>query len=137
MLLARGRADIGFWWSVCEFSIIPVIIYLCSYWGVLGISIGLLLVQILILFPNWYFIVRKMSNASFIEYFYVQLQPLLAVLISTSIVYLLIGNIELIPILKIIIFSFMNIILYLIISNWLNKNFVKEIKNIITKKAKI
>jgi O-antigen/teichoic acid export membrane protein len=135
LLLSRGRADIGFWWSIGEFSLMPLIIYIGSHWGVLGVSIGLLIFQAIILLPNWYFIVKKMCHASFVEYFYVQVQPLMAMLLSVGIVYFIMNSIELIPILKIMIFSSISLGLYLIFSHWLNKSFAEEIKNVFKKKV--
>lgn len=136
LLLSRGRADIGFWWSIGEFSLMPPIIYIGSHWGITGVSFGLLLFQIIMLLPNWYFIVKKMCNASLVEYFYAQFQPLLPTLLSIGIVhFLIISSIELVPSIKIILFSFMSMGLYLTFSYWFNKSFVDEIKNIMIRKA--
>ena len=135
LLLSRGRADIGFWWSIGEFMLMPFIIYISSHWGITGIAFGLLIFQTIMLLPNWYFIVHKMCTASFKEYFLVQLQPLLAILISVSFTYLIINNIELNNIFKVVIFSFIGLGLYFLFSYWLNRSFVKEIKNIFIKKG--
>jgi len=135
LLLSRGRADIGFWWSIGEFSLMPIIIYIGSSWGVIGVAMGLLIFQTLSLLPNWYFIVKKMCHASFAEYFYVQLQPLVATLLSIGVVYLFMKNIELTNLMRIIIFSFTSMGLYLIFSYRINRSFTNELKNIIIKKA--
>ena len=133
LLLARGRADIGFWWSIGEFSLMPLIIYIGSHWGLVGVSLSLVVFQALFIFPNWYFIVKQLCNASFSEYFYIQLQPMTATLISVSFGYVFINLIEFNNTLEVIIFVFVSIGLYLIISNWLNKGFIKEIQNIFNK----
>lgn len=135
LLLSRGRADIGFWWSIGEFSLMPATIYIGSHWGITGVAFGLLFFQLIMLLPNWYFIVGKMCNASFLEYFNVQFQPLLAALLSVSFVYLITNIIELNYLLRIIIFTFVSIGLYLTLSYWLNKNFIEEIRNLYIKKA--
>ncbi|MEH6383034.1 MAG: MOP flippase family protein [Colwellia sp.] len=137
LLLSRGRADIGFWWSLGEFSLMPLIIYIGSHWGILGVSISLLIFQIMMLLSNWFFIVKKMCEASFVEYFSVQLKPLIAVFFSMLFVYLIMNNIELNYLIRIVIFSITSLSLYLIVSVWLNRSFIQEIKNLIMKKNKI
>ena len=144
LLLSKGRADIGFWWSVGEFLLMPFVIYFGSDWGVLGVSIGLLIFQTLFLLPNWYFIVKKICQASFVEYFYVQLLPLLAALLSVGFVYLFVSNFEMsydftmgkinYTFIKIIVFTLLNAVLYLFISYWINVKFVEEMKNILLKR---
>ncbi len=136
LLLSRGRADIGFWWSLGEFSLMPLIIYIGSHWGIVGVSLGLLGFQIIILMPNWYFIVKRMCGASFREYFRVQFRPLLAIILSTVPVYFIL-DMEVFPLFKIIIVSFVLSSLYLLSSYWLNKNFVEEIISIFSKKVKV
>lgn len=135
LLLSRGRADVGFWWSVAELSLMPLIIYISSNWGIVGVSVGLLIFQILMLFPNWYFIVRKMCGANFIEYFYVQLQPLIAAFLSIVITFLLIGNSIENYLINIISYTIIFLGFYLVISYWLNKKFASEIKNILFDKG--
>jgi O-antigen/teichoic acid export membrane protein len=106
LLMAKGRADIGFWWSLGEFSLMPLIIYVGSFWGVIGVASSLVIFQILFLLPNWYFIVKKMCAAPFEEYFYTQVKPLMATLISVFIVSVSLNNTNFIPSVKILIFSF-------------------------------
>lgn len=135
LLLSRGRADIGFWWSIGEFSLMPIIIYIGSHWGIIGVSMGLLAFQALMLLPNWYFIVKKMCNAYFVEYFYMQLQPLMAALLSVGITYLLMNKFELTYLMNIILYTVISMGIYLAFSYWLNKDFVNEIKNTFFKKV--
>ena len=136
LLLSRGRADIGFWWSIGEFSLMPLIIYIGSHWGIVGVSLGLLIFQLIMLLPNWYFIVKKMCFATFVEYFSVQVKPLIAALISVISIYAIIDNsLELSQILKVIIVSGISTSSYFLISLWLNRNFVEEIKSLVVKKV--
>lgn len=134
LLLSRGRADIGFWWSIGEFMLMPLIIYIFSHWGLLGIAFGLFLFQIIMLFPNWYFIVKKMCNASFMEYFRVQVQPLLTTILSVCLAVWFTDVFHLDNIMQIITISLITVSLYVLLSFWLNNEFIREIKNIIFKK---
>ncbi len=135
LLLSRGRADIGFWWSIGEFSLMPMIIYIGSHWGLIGVAMGLLIFQVLMLLPNWFFIVKKMCNASFKEYFMVQIRPLVATILSVGLTYLIVGNMGFNDIFKIVLISIVTSVLYFVLSYWLNQNFIEEIKEIIIKKV--
>lgn len=134
LLLSKGRADIGFWWSLSELFILLIIIYYSSSYGIIGITIGILIFQILYLLPNWYFIINKMCKASFSEYFIAQFKPFLVTITSVILTYIIINNFQFTYLNKIIIFTIINFVIYLIISNWINKEFLKEIKNLIQKR---
>lgn len=136
LLLSQGRADIGFWWSIGEFSLMPMIIYIGSYWGLIGVAISLLIFQVLMLLPNWFFIVKKICAASFQEYFIVQIQPLGTGILSVSTSYLLVQPIALNDIVQIIFISIITLILYSVLSYWFNKNFIEDIKEFLIKKVK-
>lgn len=69
LLLAKGRADLGFYWNLALFFIIPITVYLASGYGIIGVCIGLLSLQILLTFPNYFFLVRKIAKAGMVEYF--------------------------------------------------------------------
>lgn len=57
LLLAKGRADIAFYWNLIFLFITPLSIYLGSYKGMDGVLISLLFIQIITFFLNWKFIV--------------------------------------------------------------------------------
>jgi O-antigen/teichoic acid export membrane protein len=67
--LAKGRADMGFYWNLGLFSFIPLAIYIGSFNGLVGVAISLLSLQVFLNFPNWYFMVRRLCGADFFEYF--------------------------------------------------------------------
>ena len=135
LLLSKGRADIGFWWSVGEFVLMPISIFVSSKWGVVGVGIGLLIFQVIVLLPNWYFIVRKMCGARFKEYFETQMKPLFSTILSVFITYIILSEIELSKFLQIVFFILLFFVFYFLISYWLNKNFIDEIKNLFIKKV--
>ncbi len=66
--LAKGRADLGFYWNVALFIFIPLVIYGGSHWGVIGVASSLLLLQIVLFYPAWYFLVKELSGVKFSEY---------------------------------------------------------------------
>lgn len=69
LMLARGRANLGFYWNLGLFFFVPIGIYISSHWGLIGVSWGLVIIMITLMIPNWYFLVRPLCGAGFIEYF--------------------------------------------------------------------
>jgi len=74
--LAKGRADLGFYWNLWQLLCIPLAIYLGSFYGLVGVAISLLSLQVLLSLPNWYFMVEPLCGAGFNEYFKEVLVPL-------------------------------------------------------------
>ena len=81
--LAKGRADLGFYWNLGVVFIVPLAIYLGSFYGLVGIAISLLILQFLLNFPNWYFMVKPLCGAGFKEYFKEILMPFLVASIAS------------------------------------------------------
>jgi len=82
LLLSKGRADLGFYWNLGLFFIIPLAIYIGSFWGLIGVAYSLLLQTIVLYIPNWYFLVKPLCGAEFKEYFWQILKPLTLTVIS-------------------------------------------------------
>ena len=55
MQLAKRRADLGFYWNLGLLLLIPIVIYVGSFYGLIGIALSLLGLQIFLNVPNWYF----------------------------------------------------------------------------------
>lgn len=68
LLLARGKANWGFYWNLGLSFYIPLVIYISSHWGLEGVSWGLVLAMLIGVVPNWYFLVRPLCAAKFLEY---------------------------------------------------------------------
>lgn len=69
LLLSRGRADLGFYWNLGLFLLIPISIYFGSKFGTVGTALTLLILQVSLLIPAWALLIKKCCNASFKEYF--------------------------------------------------------------------
>lgn len=87
LLLAKGKADLGFYWNLGLFIFIPVTIYFGSNWGLIGVSLALLSLQISLLIPSWYFLVNKLCHAKFIEYHLSIIFPFIISILSGLIAY--------------------------------------------------
>lgn len=134
--LAKGRADMGFYWNLALFIFIPTTIWLGSFEGLIGVALYLAVFKIFItLFPSWYFFIRPLSKATLYEYFtsyarptaialFAGLLPLFAVLyISNNYVQVIAGGLT-------------YIVLYLFLSFLLNKVMVQEIISFLPSKIK-
>lgn len=76
LLLAKGRADMGFYWNLGLFTFIPLTIYIGSQWKLGGVAYSLLGLMTFLTIPNWYFMVKPLCEAGFTEYFQEILKPL-------------------------------------------------------------
>lgn len=85
--LARGRADLGFYWNLSLFFIMPISIYLGSFWELIGISYSLLLLMTFLSIPNWYFMVKPLCDADFKEYFKQIISPLILTIFGGTFAY--------------------------------------------------
>ena len=81
--LAKGRADLGFYWNLGILLITPLAIYLGSFYDLIGISMALFVQMVIINFLNWYFMVEPLCEAQFGEYFTQIRNPLIIALVSS------------------------------------------------------
>ena len=85
--LARGRADLGFYWNLAMFIIIPLILYIGSFGGLKGTAWSLLFSGIILSIPGWYYMVYPLSKARFSEYFIQIIKPFILTIIGGSFAY--------------------------------------------------
>lgn len=92
LLLSQGRADLGFKWNIVLFFISVIGIYLASSLGnILIVSITILLIQIILYFPNYHFLVKPFIGNTINKYLELTLKPLLVAIII-FIIELLVSN---------------------------------------------
>ena len=78
ILLAKGRVDLGFKWNVILLLIsVPAIFVSGKIGNAIGISIALLLIQILFFYPSYLFLVKPFLGKCFKDYLYSSLKPIL------------------------------------------------------------
>lgn len=127
LLLAKGKANWGFYWNLGLFFYVPLGIYFSSQWGLVGVSWGLVFIMISLIIPNWYFLVRNLCGTEFIEYHREILVPALIAIVSAIIVYLFIYYLEAM-LLKFLVSIFIGFILIVGFNYLLNKSFLIELK---------
>ncbi len=89
LLLARGRADWGFYWNLGMLLFMPLCIWLGSSWGLIGVAWGLTLFKIAVMLPAWGLFVYPLCKAGFLEYFGSVGKPILLAAISFTVAYFL------------------------------------------------
>jgi O-antigen/teichoic acid export membrane protein len=94
LLLAKGRADWGFWWNMAILAMTPVVLYLGSRGGVVGVACVLTVLSFLLWWPMWRLLVRPLCGSSLAEQLRTVSVPTLLALVSVGAVapLLLIGH---------------------------------------------
>ncbi len=126
LILARGRADLSFYWNLGLFFLIPISIYLGSFFGINGIALTLVGLQLVLEIPGWKLLVNRCCDAGFIEYYKEIAVPLTIScfqgLCCIPIIYLISQ-----PILQIIIGGVVFVITAVILNRLFNKEFYDEV----------
>lgn len=68
LLLAKGRADWGFYWNLGLFFYVPIVIYLFSQWGIEVLSWSLVGIMASLITPMWFFLTKPLIKANFLEF---------------------------------------------------------------------
>jgi len=87
LLLACGRADLSFKWNFMLLLIVPPAVWVGSLHGVTGIALAMLVIMLILYWPNWYFQVRPLCGAKFGEYTKQIVIPFTLVLVAGFVAY--------------------------------------------------
>lgn len=88
LLYAVGRTRLAFWWNMALLVIIPPIFLIGGLLGGLdGLAMAMLVAQIGVFVPAWWFLVRPLCGAGFVEYLRELLPPLLIALVAGGCAY--------------------------------------------------
>lgn len=77
LLLARGRADMGFYWNLGMLLFMPLSIWLGSFGGLKGVALGTAIFKIVVMFPAWSLFAYPLCKARFQEYFGSFMKPVM------------------------------------------------------------
>ncbi len=91
LLLAKGKANWGFWWNLGLFFYMPVGIFISSKWGLSGVAWGLVIMMTSLVVPNWFFLVKNLCHAKFVEYHKEIVVPALIALMAVTASYAVIS----------------------------------------------
>ena len=107
VLLAKGRADIGFYWNVFAVIAVSIAVIVGANWGIIGVTIAILILQV----PFFFIIqpiVNKLIDLKFSEYFIAIQTPAVCsviMLAGISALRMIMSNIRTLPLFLIIIVS--------------------------------
>jgi O-antigen/teichoic acid export membrane protein len=91
LLLARGRADLGFYWNFGAMMLqVPIVYIGASLGGAVGVAYGVVAVQIVLLVAKYTFLVRPLIGPCLWGYMHSLLKPT-AVALVMGIVVILMG----------------------------------------------
>ena len=99
VLLAKGRADIGFYWNIFAVIMVSLAVIMGVNWGIVGVAVAILILQV----PFFFIIqpiVNKLIELKFREYFKaIQLPVVCSVIMLAGIILLrmILGNINMLP----------------------------------------
>lgn len=68
LITATGKTELGFLWNIISLIVMPVFIYMGSRHGIVGTSVSMLIAMLVLFYPGWWFLVYRLTRASFGEF---------------------------------------------------------------------
>lgn len=68
LVIATGRTNLEFYWNLITLLIMPVTVIIGAQFSLEGVTLSLTLAMILMLYPSWFFLIRRLLGATFKEY---------------------------------------------------------------------
>ncbi|RNI25760.1 MOP flippase family protein [Rufibacter latericius] len=127
--MAKGRADMAFYWNLGLLALVPLGVFIGSKWGMYGIMWAQVALQIGLIFPNFYFQVNRLISVKAWEYFETIVLPLIIALIAGFFSYWFVDIVNT-AFLKIAITGTIGFGIYLVISYIFNREFIEDLKKI-------
>ena len=132
LIFSRGRTDLGFYWNVGIYLWYIPFLYIGSLHGLVGLSIALIVFQLSLVVPNWYFLIRSLCGASFWEYHKEIIKPTLLVLVVGVILCLIYQPASYVNLIFSLIFAFGG---YIMLQWFLNKDFLRNLFHLFSVKG--
>lgn len=123
LLYGMGRADMALKWNLSMAPILPLVLWIGSRGGAQGIAWALLIFQLVLFIPYWYFLVRKLCYASLLDYSISALKPFILAAFAVGPAFLLASQFES-AVLRLLVGLSVAAPLYLMISFLANRDWV-------------
>ncbi len=123
LLMGMGRADLSLKWNLAMLCLVPLVLWLCSHYGHMGLAWALLGLQVVLFVPAWYVLVRPLCKAELIEYSVAALRPFVLAAVAIAPGYLLIVEVSNIYA-RIVIAVVSAATIYLLLSYRLNREWI-------------
>ena len=131
ILLAKGKANWAFYSNIFLFFLNPIsMIIFIHFYGLNGSVIGFIFVMVLIMYPYWRFLVSKLINISFVDYYRNFFLQILTSFTSFGAAYYISMWFVKSLIFRLSIFISVGILLYLIINYLFDKKLFNKLKSI-------
>jgi len=75
LVVSTGRADKGFFWNVGVLTIYSIALFIGVQYNLLMLCVSILVCQLILFYPNYSYLVRSLTGASFSEYLKVIFKP--------------------------------------------------------------
>ena len=92
LILAVGKADLSFRWTLAVLFVAFPILWLASHFGITGLAAGQAILMAGLVIPMWYFLIRPNCGAHLGEYLLTLLSPLVAALFAVLAGYLAVSH---------------------------------------------
>jgi len=124
LILSRGKPKYSMYWNLALFFLIPITIYISSFYGIIGVSIGWVCLMSFLMFPLWLFVVKPLCGAGFVEYFKQIFIPLMFSVFMVAFAFLL-KKVMLLREIYFILFYLPVVFVCFILYNWIfNRGFM-------------
>ncbi len=133
LMLAKGKANVMFFWHLTLFIITPIFIYMGSFYNIEGVTTALLIMQIIIIPIHVPVLIGKVFKTPIILYAKSIIYSLIITIVSSMIVLVVYINIEG-HVASLIVCSSLMALVYLLISYKFNKKAINEFNNFVLKK---
>ena len=121
LLHAIGAVRQAFWWNVCMLLLLPICYWLGAYYfGLVGLSLTLVLAHIILLPLTWWFLVRPLCHVGFVEYLAKITTPFVLSVVSGLIAWLMVIDLTH-SILRLFVGGFVFGCCYLLLSRYFNR----------------
>lgn len=105
LLLAKGRADLGFWWNIAMLVLTPPVVWAGTNGGALGVAMALAGLFFCLIPCMFLLLIRPLTGASWAEYLRTFFRPLLMAMICGSVVYAITSTMPLKPLAALMVFT--------------------------------
>ncbi|MEJ2546160.1 MAG: oligosaccharide flippase family protein [Calditrichaceae bacterium] len=94
LIIARGRTDIGFYWNLFVFAVYPIVVYFSSIQGVYFLAASLAAFRVILSYPGWYMVLRKLISVGYVEYLSHYYLPLITSVVSGVVAYYIVNYLK-------------------------------------------
>lgn len=120
LVMAMGRANLMFWWSLGLMFFWLPIFWVGSQYGAQGLAISALVAMLAMPIPQWFIVIRPLCGANFVEYFKQMFIPLWISAVVAGIGYCAAIPFEM-PIIRIVVGGLVGAMVYLLMSRYFNR----------------